>query len=381
MPDRRSRPPANLLAAVLLGVFLGATAPALGDESDRSSPQAAYRAFLEVDRRYQRQVREFLLVGVVEIHRDAFASMATPSRLAKFDALIRRRKEQVGEREPRWEVEFDAAPAAGGESVTFDLARVHFRKVLAPGGRVRETASRRKERLTYVREDGEWRIQNRTLACLACAGTGKSESGDPCYDCAGAGYVEDRFGRIPGLPLPPREALELVEGELTTAETAVRAYLVRSQVAYARVMEGYAQLIGQALEDFHPFFSAEVNGRLSARWTEVQEGGREAFAGIRTDFDKIDEEPDGSRVRATVWARRPTVEGETRDERLRLQFVATEGEWRLDREDPACDACEAAGVCPRCSGIGKNAEGETCLFCRGDGRCRTCRGEGYVNEE
>jgi hypothetical protein len=46
-----------------------------------------------------------------------------------------------------------------------------------------------------------------------------------------------------------------------------------------------------------------------------------------------------------------------------------------------CEACEAEGDCPECSGDGVGATGGLCPECDGDGECEVCNGTGFVDEE
>ena len=42
----------------------------------------------------------------------------------------------------------------------------------------------------------------------------------------------------------------------------------------------------------------------------------------------------------------------------------------------ACTICKSSGICPRCDGSGRRANGRQCTSCRGSGKCSNCNGTG-----
>ncbi len=353
-----------------------AFAPAArADGPDRSNPEAAYRSFLEVDQAFQQEVVAFKLVGMARFQETAMVRLASPETGRRYGIRTANGRNDLAQHAANWSVEFD-----GTEEESKDLVVVSLRRVrvagLGAGGRVSKVE--RRERVTYIRELGLWRIQKRERACPECEGVGHRPGEERCPNCGGRSYFEEEFGRFPLQPIPSDEQppRDPPAADLSTPQKAAESYLAAVGWAYVHSMAGFAALFEKSLQVYAPFYAADRMARAERSWAEARTKGRALLAGLTSGVESI--ETRGEMVAsALVWCRRPGEGGQPVEERLRLAFVRQEsGEWKFKSEDPACDRCHGSGKCPR-HPAGDPATAE-CLFCGGDGVCRTCQGEGYL---
>ncbi|MHC4778439.1 MAG: hypothetical protein ACYTFG_07695 [Planctomycetota bacterium] len=402
---------------------------AAAEKADLSSPKAAFESFAKkMDSTRKQFDAELQTIFKVE-ESETFAPVITEGMSAFLKEREKKRFSRSSESEEGI-LTFDKEEKGEGEDVVVMAKQTNARTTTKRDPKSGEETTEKKEEhrthkviLTKVGE--EWRVKEwhekcpscegggkcpecdgtgttKPKECMACEGSGKSNSGDKCYGCEGTGKrkpgechrckeTEGKCGRCKGEGWKREDDFD--EGGFFTEETlTVEKYLDLSapvntaksfvnlkKLQEAKAVETLRKLTAILKEMVETYFVQEAVDRLKKGLAKSAEEFKRKQEGGKTEFGEAAVEGDSAVV--NVIETSVSRKGKEYKNEMALKLVKKGADWKIDDRGGACYGCKGSGKCGGCEGSGTTKPRE-CYGCKGSGKdkngkqCWSCKGSG-----
>jgi hypothetical protein len=275
----------------------------------------------------------------------------------------------------------------GGAKVVEIVEEIDYR--WTEDGKEQSRSEKRPLRLTVKKVGAAWRVASAEERCFLCEGSGEcgvcKEGEKECRNCQGSRACRSCDGKkwrpAAGMPAPTENLLVAEKApaastSLGTPKAAVQTYL---DALVARELEMSRQRIGadeKRLAQMKGLFHAEAVAAAEAAHRKSIEAGRARHDTLKQTVATLEvTEGEAVAVVESPLLDSPTgASGKPVPARRRVVFKLQQGEWRVDRDESPCLACDATGTCPFCEGKGCSTK-----MCR-EGKCRSCEGTTWWRE-